>query len=285
MAASPGDSDVIGFSHGTQSTACVTALSADCLRGVVQIVGYETTPGDGPAALRTASGGNVDSVPLLAGEEVAYTLEERHCAGATDAGVHEPCANESVPYCDDHTSRWPCARCIGNCAMPVDACHEEHAVYLAAFAPETFKVGVTRSWRLDTRLREQGADRAAHIRTVEDGRRARRVEYGIADAIPDRVRVPTKIRGFDEQVDDAAWRSLVDDYDPIAEFDVDYGVDLDRRPVAETMATGTVVGTKGRVLVLDRQGTTYAVDMRDLVGHDVTEGRSDRDVQSSLGAF
>jgi hypothetical protein len=251
----------------------------------VQIVGYETTPGDGAAALRVASDGSVDTVALLAGAELAYTLDERHCAGDTVDGVHEACENDTAPYCDDHTSRWPCARCIGNCAMPVAACHEEHAVYFAAFAPDTFKVGVTRSWRLDTRLREQGADRAAHIRTVEDGRRARRIEDGIAEEIPDRVRVPTKRSGFDRQVDDAAWRALLAEYDPIEEFTFDYGVDLDRRPVAETMATGTVAGTKGRVLLLERKGTTYAVDMRDLVGYDVTEGASDSDVQSSLGAF
>jgi hypothetical protein len=251
----------------------------------VQIVGYDTTPGDGPAALRVASGGSVDRVPLVAGESLAYTLGDRHCAGVVDDGVHEACANEGAPYCDDHTSTWPCARCVGNCAMPLESCHEEHAVYLAAFAPDVFKVGVTRSWRLDTRLREQGADRAAHIRTVEDGRRARRVEYGIAEEIPDRVRVPTKIRGFGETVDVAAWDDLLADYDPIETFAFDYGVALDRRPVAETMATGAVVGTKGRVLLLERGGTTYAVDMRDLVGHDVTEGESDRDVQSSLGAF
>ncbi|WP_232701221.1 DUF2797 domain-containing protein [Halobacterium wangiae] len=251
----------------------------------MQIVGYETTPGDRPAALRVAVDGHVEGVPLVAGTELAYTLGERHCAGASSDGSHESCDDPDAPYCYDHTYRWPCARCIGNCAMPVDACHEEHAVYLAAFAPDTFKVGVTRTWRLDERLREQGADRAAHIRTVEDGRRARQIEYGIADEIPDRVRVPTKIGGLDERVDDAAWRALVEQYDPIEEFDFDYGLTLDSRPVAETMATGTVVGTKGRVLLLDRGGTTYAVDMRDLVGYDVREEASDREVQSSLGAF
>ncbi|MFB6072608.1 MAG: DUF2797 domain-containing protein [Halobacterium sp.] len=251
----------------------------------MQIVGYDTTPGDGPAALRVADAGAVERLPLVAGERLAYTLGERHCAGATSDGVHESCENPDAPYCEDHTSTWPCARCVGNCAMPLESCHEEHAVYLAAFAPDTFKVGVTRSWRLDTRLREQGADRAAHVRTVEDGRRARRVEYGIADRVPDRVRVPTKIRGLADGVDDAAWRALLADFDPIETFDFEYGLDLDARPVAETMATGVVRGTKGRVLVLERGGTTYAVDMRDLVGYDVTEGASDREVQSSLGAF
>ncbi|SEW01810.1 DUF2797 domain-containing protein [Halobacterium jilantaiense] len=252
----------------------------------MQVVGYETTPGGGPAALRVADAGEVDRVPLVAGNELAYTLGDRHCAGV-DRGSdgHRTCQRPDAPYCDEHTSTWPCARCTGNCAMPLDSCHEEHAVYLAAFAPDTFKVGVTRSWRLDTRLREQGADRAAHIRTVEDGRRARRIEAGIADRIPDRVRVPTKLDGFGESVDDEAWQALVDDFDPIEEFAFDYGVDVDSRPVAETMLTGTVRGTKGRVLLLDRQGTTYGVDMRDLVGHDLTAGADDRDVQSSLGAF
>jgi len=262
-----------------------TALSGWGVAGGVQIVGYETTPGDGPAALRVAAAGHVERVPLTAGTELAYTLSERHCAGVTSDGSHECCDDPDAPYCSDHSSRWPCGRCIGNCAMPIDACHEEHAIYLAAFAPDTFKVGVTRSWRLDERLREQGADRAAHVRTVEDGRRARQVEYGIADEIPDRVRVPIKVEGLDERVDEAAWRALVDQYDPIEEFDFDYGFSLDSRPVAETMATGTVVGTKGRVLVLDRGGTTYAVDLRDFVGYDVREEASEREVQSSLGAF
>jgi hypothetical protein len=253
----------------------------------VQVVGYETAPGEGPAALRVADdAGGIEHVHLEAGAALAYSLGDRHCAGV-DRGSdgHQPCQRPDPPYCAEHTSTWPCARCTGDCAMPLDACHEEHAVYLAAFAPDTFKVGVTRSWRLDTRLREQGADRAAHIRTVEDGRRARRIEAGIADRVPDRVRVPTKLAGFGETVDEDAWSALVDDFDPIEEFAFDYGVDVDSRPVAETMLTGTVRGTKGRVLLLDRQGTTYGVDMRDLVGHDLAEGADDRDVQSSLGAF
>ncbi len=55
--------------------------------------------------------------------------------------------------------------------------------------------------------------------------------------------------------------------------------------MAETIAAGTVRGTKGRLLVLDRAGTTYAVDLRDLVGHEVTSGAGSRDLQASLGAW
>jgi hypothetical protein len=55
--------------------------------------------------------------------------------------------------------------------------------------------------------------------------------------------------------------------------------------VPETLAAGTVVGVQGRVLVLEAGGTTYAVDLRSLVGHDVDPGGDGRARQSSLGAF
>lgn len=247
----------------------------------MQFVGYDS--GDG--GLLLASDGDVEYVDLTSGTELAYTLGERHCAGTIHDGDHIACGVASAPYCDQHQSTWVCARCTGSCLKDEMDCFDDHAVYLAAFAPDQFKVGVTKHWRLETRLREQGADRAAHIRTVEDGRIARRIEAAIAEDIPDRVRVPTKQRGLGDAVDDDAWEALIADFDPIETFAFDYGLDLTERPVAETMATGTVRGTKGRLLILDRGGSTYSVDLRDLVGYDVEEGSSEREMQSSLGAF
>lgn len=255
--------------------------------GGVQIVGYETVPSgpDEHAALVLAEDGAVSQQSLAPGTALAFTLGDRHCAGALDAEGHRPCDAPGVPYCDRHTSRWACARCTGGCDLPLDACHEEHAVYLAAFAPDAFKVGVTRSWRLDTRLREQGADRAAHLRTVVDGRVAREIEAEIAVDVGDRIRVPRKIGGLGQTVDGDAWSTLRSQFDVIETYAFDYGLDLAARPMAETMATGTVLGTKGRILVLERAGSTYAVDLRDLVGHEVTDRGSNRELQSSLGAF
>ncbi|WP_415381813.1 DUF2797 domain-containing protein [Halosimplex sp. TS25] len=250
----------------------------------MQVVGYETGV-DGPPALLIARDGAVTAESLEPGTELSYSLGDRHCAGVLDDGAHTPCSAADAPYCDRHASRWPCARCTGECSLPLETCREEHAIYLAAFAPETFKVGVTRSWRLDTRLREQGADRAAHLRTVADGRVARQIEAEIATDIGDRVRVPTKVSGLHESVDEAAWDALLANFDPIETFEFDYGVDLADRPVSETLASGTVRGAQGRVLLLDNGGSTYAVDMRDLVGYDLESGESDRNLQSSLGAF
>jgi len=99
------------------------------------------------------------------------------------------------------------------------------------------------------------------------------------------VAFPTKIEGLHRSVNEDAWADLLADFDVLARFDFDYGLDLSGRPVQETLATGTVRGTQGRVLVLDTGGSTYAVDVRDLVGYDVSEGGTDRELQSSLGAF
>lgn len=253
----------------------------------MQIVGYETAPGGQgeSAALVLATDGEVTRHDLLPGSKPDFSLGDRHCAGTVDESVHDACDRPTAPYCDRHTSRWPCARCTGGCSLPIEACHEEHAIYLAAFAPDIFKVGVTRSWRLETRLREQGADRAAHLRTVTDGRVAREIEAEIAADVGDRVRVPTKIQGFDASVDDDSWNTLLAAHQPIETYSFDYGFDLAERPMTETMASGTVRGTKGRVLVLDRSGSSYAVDLRDLVGYELSEEETERELQSSLGAF
>jgi hypothetical protein len=271
----------------------VTGLSGRTQRDGVQIVGYETErppdetedeTGRDPALL-VATDATVDRVPLTPGSDLSYVLGERHCAGAIAEEGHRPCSAADAPYCPRHTDRWPCARCRGDCELPLPSCREEHAVYLAAFAPDTFKVGVTRSWRLHTRLREQGADRGAHVHTVADGRIARQLEAEYAAEIPDRVRVKTKVAGLGRPVDEGAWDRLRSEFDVVETFAFDYGLDLDGPPVSETVASGTVRGVKGRVLLLDVSGTTYGVNLRDLVGHEVTEGGTPADRQSSLGAF
>jgi hypothetical protein len=264
----------------------VSHFAAVAVDGRVQVVGYETAPvgDDEDAALWFAADGRARRRSLAPGAELAFGLGERHCAGVRDGRSHERCPNGGVPYCDRHTGRWACARCTGDCDRPLSTCREEHAVYLAAFAPATFKVGVTRSWRLETRLREQGADRGAHLRTVADGRVARRIEADIATDIADRVRVGTKRRGLGQSVDESAWEDLLAGFDPLERFAFAYGLDLAERPVGETLASGRVRGTKGRILVLERAGSRYAVDLRDLVGHELTD-RDDRPLQSSFAAF
>ncbi|WP_224269254.1 DUF2797 domain-containing protein [Haloprofundus salinisoli] len=260
----------------------------------MQVVGYDSL--DGGLYLAPSDGTklgdgtptdptDVEYLSLDAGDELTYRLGERHCAGTVADEGHHACGNDDAPYCEYHRSTWVCARCTGTCLKDEMDCFDDHAIYLAAFAPDVFKVGVTKEWRLDTRLREQGADRAAHLRTVENGRIAREIESELARDLTDRVRVPTKRAGLHRRVDSERWEALLAEFDPLDTFEFDYGFGLDTQPVGETLAAGRVIGTKGRLLVLDNAGTTYAVDMRDLVGYELREGESDRNLQSSLGAF
>ena len=240
----------------------------------MQVVGYRPTP---EPALYLADGGDIETLRLDPGTALAYTLGERHCAGTVQNDHHISCSAPRAPKCHSHE-------------RPFDEStlrdrDDEHAVYLAGFAPATFKVGITRSERLETRLEEQGADRGARVFTVADGDIARDVEEDIGTDLTQRVRVATKLDGLGRTVDERAWERLLDEYEPIERFDPGYGFTLHGTPVPETMATGTVVGVQGRVLVLERDGTVYAVDMRDLVGHELTEGSDSRERQSSLGSF
>ncbi|MXV64027.1 DUF2797 domain-containing protein [Natronorubrum sp. JWXQ-INN-674] len=249
----------------------------------MQLVGYQ--PSGRGSALLLGTGGSIEQRALEPGDSLSYSLGSRHCAGTIDDGDHVSCERPSAPYCDYHTSTWVCARCTGTCLKEEMDCYDDHAVYIAAFAPDTFKVGVTKHRRLETRLREQGADRAAHVHTVSNGRIAREIEAEIAHRLIDRVRTPTKIGSLAATVDEDAWETALESFDVIDRYAFDYALGLEAQPVPETIASGTVVGVKGRLLVLENGGTTYAVDMRDLVGYDVTEGETDQNLQSSLGSF
>ena len=252
----------------------------------VQVVAYETVPvGEhDSAALWVGEDGHATRHSLHPGTTLTYGLGARRCAGVRDGPHHTPCSHPDAPYCDRHTARWACARCTGDCDRPLSSCHEEHVIYLAAFAPDIIKVGVTRSWRLRTRLREQGANRAAHIETVSDGKLARQREAEIATTLPDRVRVSAKVSGLHLPVDESRWSETLSEFEPLAEFEFEYGFTLAERPIAETLASGTVIGVQGRILVIEQAGTTYAVNLRDLVGYELTE-TDDRALQSSLSAF
>ena len=249
----------------------------------VQLVGYE--PSGRGSALRLSDGETVSRHPLEPGTELAYGLGDRRCAGAVDGDVHYPCDRPATPYCEHHADTWVCARCTGTCLKDEMDCYQDHAVYLAAFAPATFKVGVTRLERLETRLHEQGADRGVHVHTVSNGRIAREIEAEIATRLIDRVRTPPKVASLSATVDEDAWEELLAGYDVRERFSFEYGLELSSRPVRETIAAGTVRGVKGRLLVLDRGRTSYAVDLRDLVGYELETDRRSRRLQSSLGAF
>lgn len=276
----------------------VIAKSTSSLGGCVQVVDFD--PGVGhisydpeegvdeinrTPSLLVAEGGRIHQISLSSGESLSFTLGDRYCVGAYTGDTHQPCDNPEAPACPGHTDTWRCARCTGNCELPLPSCTDVHAVYLAAFAPRTFKIGVTRLNRVSARLLEQGADFGAHIHTVSNGRIARQLEQDYARDIPDRIAISEKLMSLVESVDLEAWRALLADFTVLETFDLEYGLSLQTQPVQETLATGTVLGVKGRLLVLENGGVSYVVDTRDLLGHELLPVATDRELQSSLGKF
>jgi hypothetical protein len=269
----------------------------------VRVVGYDTSGGTllvSDRADGTGRGRPVEPMALEPGTELAYGLGDRRCPGAVHDGRHHPCDEPRPrhepgdrpvgPHCEAHGGTWVCARCRGDCLKPEGEkdCFEPHAVYLAAFAPASFKVGVTRAARLERRLREQGADRGVHLESHADGELARRREAALAEqvaGIGHAVAVADKRAGLGRTVDEAAWERLLDGFDVRTRHAFEYGLALEGPATPATLAAGTVRGTKGRLLVLDRGGTTHAVDLRDLVGHELRPGGPSRDRQAGLGAF
>ncbi len=248
----------------------------------MQIVGYDRTP---DSALTVATEGELERVPLAPGASLDYALQGRHCAGAIVDGTHRPCGADEAPWCAVHTETWICARCRGTCLKDEMDCHVPHVVYLAIVAPDAVKVGVTTAERIETRLHEQGADRGVVIHEVENGRIAREIETEIGRELSERITVREKIRGLGHSVDESVWESSIAEYDPIHRYDPEYDLVTDGQPIPETMASGEVVGTKGRLVCFERGGSTYVTDLRDLVGHDVSEDDQDHERQAGLAAF
>jgi len=204
-------------------------------------------------------------------------IGRRTCIGTWQAGVYRPCDSEVVPVCGCCQEFNACAICTGTCLKDEKTCLEEHAVYIAMFRPDIFKIGVTKASRLDDRLREQGADVAAVADYVCDGELARRRErelqkrYGIKGT----VRHAQKML-VDTELDWAAWDAMkakmgLHDETKLRYFDLP----LWMRPLqAKNTLLGRVIGVKGRLIVLEKDATLYGFDLNRILGAEVFPIRS-----------
>lgn len=143
------------------------------------------------------------------GAEVALRIDAgRDCIGyrppGADSLISCPDAatglrSNQCPGCFERALILPCLRCNGErcrnparrrqCVQP-----ENHALYLASFAPGHLKVGVARWDRRAERLAEQGA-KAAIIVARDDGQMVRRSESQIRRfGTPDRLQLSEKLR-------------------------------------------------------------------------------------------
>jgi hypothetical protein len=222
--------------------------------------------------------------------EVALTLGRRGCIGRWDGERHVPCASDEAPQCARCGGGVPdpCVACRGECRKPEKTCLEEHSVYLAVFAPGAVKVGVSKTWRLDARLDEQGADAGFEIARLPDGQAARRMEASLRVKYPDRMSFEDKLgTGPVEE----AIKAVAGEHGVIRLLRFErFPCDLWMKPIVirprEGLAiNGRTFGIKGQALVLEKLGTLYAVSLDALTGYDCEIKKGRHSLQSSLCSY
>ncbi len=157
----------------------------------------------GALAMQLEAGGQREETALVQGDSIALAvMGPRMCVGYRPPQQPEqiPCPDQTIasgsgPQCLGCGAReaiLPCMRCAGDrcynpkrrqdCIQP-----KNHAVYIAAYAPQVLKVGVARWERRLERVIEQGA-RAAYVVGQADGLAARRLEWQISEVYRQRER-------------------------------------------------------------------------------------------------
>ncbi|MCD1295651.1 DUF2797 domain-containing protein [Methanocella sp. CWC-04] len=223
--------------------------------------------------------------------DIAMVLKERGCAGRWAGDQYIPCESHDHPYCSRCAAPDPCIICKGECLKSIKTCCIEHSVYLAVFAPDILKVGVSKTHRLETRLKEQGADIGFEIVRLPDGELARRREQTMAQSIRDKVSYKDKLNGISKRVSERLLQDIYRDYDAERVMSFKYFRDEIRmkpiliEPKEEMAISGKVLGIKGQVLVIEKRNTVYAVNLDDLIGYDMEPGKGSINLQSSLFEF
>jgi len=250
--------------------------------------------------MRIVSYSSIDKTLLLApdltkldiSENISLLLKNRGCAGRWRGDKYVPCDSDEAPYCIKCGGPPdPCVTCRGECQKPEKTCDTEHSVYLAIFAPDLVKVGVSKTPRLETRLAEQGADMGVEIARFPDGELARQRERSLASTYPDRATFENKVDGVSQTVNGETLRMIYQRFDAGRIMRFDYFRETPwMKPIVlvphENMAvSGRVLGVKGQVLVLAKGSTLYALNLDGLIGYDVEAGKGLINLQTSLFEF
>ena len=214
---------------------------------------------------------SMELLPLA--ETLSLGIGRRTCVGKWQGDVYYSCDSETIPVCGSFQEFNACAICTGTCLKDEKTCLEKHAVYIAMFRPDIFKIGVTKASRLNDRLREQGADVAAVVDYALDGELARRRERELQKrhGIRGTVRHSQKML-VDTELDWAAWDAIKAKMDTHDETKFHYfDVPLWMRPLqVKNMLLGNVIGVKGRLVVLEKDATLYGFDLNNILGAEIS---------------
>lgn len=254
-------------------------ISADWYGGDLHILGR-----DGLGGLRDVPWGGAIDWQVSPG---------RRCVGRMGRDGHRPCPTAAPVSADRQCSH--CAPAWSACVFePQDhgeehcfLCQREHVVYLA-FYGNLPKVGMTSGNRIDTRVREQGADGCFVIQRRPNRAAARRTEQLVAmlHGVPEYRRhheiLPQLTRPVDRaRISERAeqWRArLAERFDVEAYLDIEHPMAqvlpaTPHRVAPEGRHAGCALGAKGRYLFYEGLAplgkAVHALKLGELVGRTV----------------
>ena len=211
----------------------------------------------------------------------------RYCIGYTRFDKDYPCPDEAVadsgkcPHC--RKLEISCASCRGDeCLFGHSECLlGEHLIYLASFG-ELVKVGVTKKERINERWIEQGADFGVVVASAGDGFEARAVEsliqhqFGFRNAV--RTSEKFKRLGIEKEISKKSLELAIGritqmkfpgiEVGEVRDLSMHYPK-LEEKPVLDNLLSGEVLGAKGNLLFLEREGPKV-IDMKKNVGKYIT---------------
>ncbi|MFH1470877.1 MAG: DUF2797 domain-containing protein [Candidatus Micrarchaeota archaeon] len=236
--------------------------------------------------IRSSQGSGVEEFELSG--QISLELSfNRYCIGYARFDKSYPCPDEAVsdsgkcPHC--RKLELSCASCRGDeCLFGHSECLlGEHLIYLASFG-ELVKAGVTRKERIKERLIEQGADFGVVIAKAKDGFEARAVEaliqhqFGFRNAV--RTSEKFKLLGAGREISKQSIEIAINKIkqnnfpglEPLGLMDLSpFYPKLETKPVLDNLLEGEVLGARGNLLFLEREGPKV-IDMKKNVGRYIT---------------
>ncbi len=232
----------------------------------------------------------------LFSEPIDIEIGKLCCIGFRKNGKLFPCVNKNeipsgwqCPDCIKKDDYAHCIRCDGStCFNPEQrpgCMKNDYYIYLAAFG-DLLKVGLSFKFRSLQRFVEQGADFAARIAHLKDGRVARKLEQHIAKTLNtiDRVKGTQK---FDQLFKDPceSMKNITNAIDMLKENNINYLIEpeiedlrafyrlenIKHHPEHMEISSGVrmkgqVIACKGNLIFLENEKGTFAINSHRLVG-------------------
>lgn len=248
-----------------------------------------------------ANGNSTDirTIKLFDDAQISWKVGDKYCTGYWKNGYRSCPKNKKIDYgskcktCMQLDEYFRCIRCDGsNCLNPNARrqCMEDvFFLYLASFN-SLLKVGISRMFRLKTRLVEQGADFGAKLLKIKDGKKARKIEQELSHKlnVVDRVNGSQKfehlfgdpntslkkITSSIQKLNALGYEINPEIYDLRSYYRLDR---VSNEPVFIDNARGKtikgkVVALKGNILILETdKGGNIALNTHDLIGRKFKE--------------